>query len=116
MTRQISCRNNIDWLTSHNRVNFSCSKLGSYPSDKVYPLYKNFNPRVGGGDVLDTLLIHSRDNKLTLMSEGDVADSLVDVMSAGISGVDHETVCELHGFSSLASQFTGDNYFAALKK
>ena len=50
------------------------------------------------------------------MSEGDVADSLVDVMSAGISGVDHETVCELHGFSSLASQFTGDNYFAALKK
>ena len=49
------------------------------------------------------------------LSEHDVSDGGVDVLGDGVTGVDHESVGELHGLRSLASQFAGDDDFATLK-
>ena len=38
----------------------------------------------------------------------------VDVMPPGVTGVNHETVCELHGLGTLATQLAGHNNLATL--
>jgi len=47
------------------------------------------------------------------LSEEDVSDSGVYVVLDGVTRVDHHTVDKLHGLCSLASDFTGDDDFAA---
>ena len=49
------------------------------------------------------------------LSEEDVTDGGVDVFGDWVTGVDHKTVSELHGLSSLTSKFTRDDDFATLK-
>ena len=49
------------------------------------------------------------------LSEEDVTDSGVNVFGDWVTGVDHKTVSELHGLSSLTSKFTRDDDFATLK-
>ena len=49
------------------------------------------------------------------LSEEDVTDSSVNVFGDWVTGVDHKTVSELHGLSSLTSKFTRDDDFATLK-
>ena len=49
------------------------------------------------------------------LSEHDVSDGGVDVLGDGVTGVDHESVGELHGLRSLTSQFARDYDFATLK-
>jgi len=53
------------------------------------------------------------DTKNTL-SEENVSDGVVDELLSGLTGVDHETISELHGLSSGSSQFTRDNNFTTL--
>merc|ERR1719494_1136582 len=50
------------------------------------------------------------DSQYTL-SEVEVSNSHVDVLLNRISTVDHEAICEFHGFSSLSSQLTRNNNF-----
>jgi hypothetical protein len=49
------------------------------------------------------------------LSKHNVSDGGVDVLSDGVTGVDHETVGEFHGLGSLTSQLTRDDDFATLK-
>jgi len=46
------------------------------------------------------------------LSKEDVSDGGVDVFPGWVTGVDHHTVDELHGLSSLASDFTADDDLA----
>lgn len=62
---------------------------------------------VGGCSHLDL------DTKHTL-SEQDVSDGVVDVVSSGLTRVNHESVGELHRFGSSSSEFTRDDDFATL--
>lgn len=48
------------------------------------------------------------------LAEEHVAHGLVHVVIGWVSAVDHETVHELHGFGSLATQFAGDDHLATL--
>jgi len=41
------------------------------------------------------------------LSEKDVPDSSIDIFLGGVAAVDHQPIHKLHGFSSLAAQFTG---------
>jgi len=47
------------------------------------------------------------------LSEEDVSNSGVDVLSYWVTTVDHHTVNELHGFGTLTTDFTADDDFAA---
>ena len=49
------------------------------------------------------------------LSEHNVSDGGVDVLSDGVTSVDHKTVSEFHGLGSLTSQLAGDDDFATLK-
>jgi len=46
------------------------------------------------------------------LSEEDVSNGGVDVLADWVTGVDHHTVDEFHGFRSLASDLTGDDNLA----
>ncbi len=48
------------------------------------------------------------------LSEADVSDSSVHVGDSGLTGVNHVSVSELHGLSSLLSELAGDDDFATL--
>lgn len=48
------------------------------------------------------------------LSEQDVSDGIVDVVSSGLTRVDHETVGELHRLGSSSSEFTRDDDLATL--
>ena len=54
------------------------------------------------------------------MSEGPtlpekyVSHGCVDVIVGWLSGVDHQTIHELHGFGSLSTQFSGHNDLTSL--
>ena len=63
--------------------------------------------RIGG---LHDLHLHTEH---TLLDE-DVADSLIDEFLAGITGLDHVTLLELHGVSTLLTELTRDDDFATL--
>lgn len=62
---------------------------------------------VGGEHDLDL------DTEDTLLEE-DVADTDVNEVLGGLTGLDHVTVAELHGLSTLAADLSGDLDFAAL--
>ena len=49
------------------------------------------------------------------LSEEHVTASGVDVVVAGVSGVDHETVDELHGLGSLTAQLARHHHLAPLR-
>ena len=63
--------------------------------------------RIGGLHDLDL------DTEHTLLDE-DVADSLIDEFLAGITGLDHVTLLELHGVSTLLAKLTRDDDFTTL--
>ena len=50
------------------------------------------------------------------LSEHNVSDGGVDVLSDWVTGVDHETVSEFHGLGSLTSQFTRDDDLTTLNE
>ena len=51
-----------------------------------------------------------RDNHLELtLTELHVPDSLLDVVVDGVSGVDHESVDELHGLGTLTAELARDD-------
>ena len=47
------------------------------------------------------------------LPEGHVSNCGVDVVLAWVTGVDHETISELHGLCSLTAQFTGHDHLTA---
>jgi hypothetical protein len=53
------------------------------------------------------------DTKDTLAKK-DVANSSVDEIASGLTGVDHETVSELHGLGTSSTELARDNNFATL--
>lgn len=53
------------------------------------------------------------DTKDTL-PEHNVSDGIVNKVLCGLTGVDHETVGELHGFSTSSAELSGYNNFATL--
>merc|ERR1712066_940836 len=48
------------------------------------------------------------------LSKKHVTNGGIDILSDGVTGMDHETVREFHGFCSLSSQFTRNDDFTAL--
>lgn len=64
----------------------------------------------GGVITLHDLDLDTKDT----LSEENVSDGVVDELLSGLTGVDHETISELHGLSSGSSQFTRDNNFTTL--
>ena len=54
------------------------------------------------------------DTKNTL-TEHDVPDGVVDEVESGLTGVDHETVGELHGLSAGSTKLARDNNLATLR-
>jgi len=73
----------------------------------VWSLWSNLSSGVVGKHNLDL----KSDNTL---SEHNVSDGGVDVLSDGVTSVDHKTVSEFHGLGSLTSQLAGDDDFATL--
>lgn len=61
-----------------------------------------------------TLLADMNKPGLLTLSEQDVSDCCVNIVVEGVTTVDHEAICELHGLGSLAPQLAGDNHFTAL--
>ena len=59
---------------------------------------------------LHDLHLHSEH---TLLDE-DVADSLIDELLAGITGLNHVSLLELHGISTLLAELSGHNNLASL--
>jgi hypothetical protein len=53
------------------------------------------------------------DTKDTLAKK-DVTNSSLNEVASGLTGVDHETVSELHGLSTSSTELARDNDFAAL--
>merc|ERR1719341_9669 len=48
------------------------------------------------------------------LSEMHMSDSSINVVTTGLSRVNHESISELHTLGSLSSQFTRDNHFTSL--
>lgn len=47
------------------------------------------------------------------LSEQDVSDSCINVIIGRFTAVDHQTIHKLHGFGSLATQFSRNDYFTS---
>jgi hypothetical protein len=98
---------------------------------KSIPQYKHIERGKGGG-LLDegnrirkrslgseftsrVVALHDLDlDTQNTLSQQDVSDGLVDKVVGGLTGVDHESVGELHGLCSGGSQFTRDDDFTTL--